>query len=390
VVAGANIIDLGILVIAANEGPKVQTFEHLQILTSLGMKQLIVAINKTDLVNEEQLNNVKSEVENLLAETTFENSPMVCVSAIKCEGIQELKENLVENISLPVRQWSGKLKIPISHSFHISGMGTVVTGTILRGKVRVGDKVEVVPNRTECKVRNIQIFGRDVKEASAGGRVGIALTSIRSKDLSRGDVIVSPGTLEERDLLDVELEVEPRYRRSVCLRDMVHVSVGLKTAMGQIYPYTNLGTMRILKKKIALRQGCKALIRIRDPLPVETGDKVLLMKLDLSPKQSRIIGVAEVANLPRSPEIYSAKIKKGYVRKRTNNGLCIISGLFGTKEAARHVARERKNVFAASSKAKGTIVKRYGDEGDVLVNFESPPDLSEEVYYYKLRRARID
>jgi selenocysteine-specific translation elongation factor len=171
---------------------------------------------------------------------------------------------------------------------------------------------------------------------------------------------------------------------------MVHVSVGLKTAMGQIYPYTNLGTMRILKKKIALRQGCKALIRIRDPLPVETGDKVLLMKLDLSPKQSRIIGVAEVANLPRSPEIYSAKIKKGYVRKRTNNGLCIISGLFGTKEAARHVARERKNVFAASSKAKGTIVKRYGDEGDVLVNFESPPDLSEEVYYYKLRRARID
>ncbi len=389
-VAGANIIDLGILVIAANEGPKVQTIEHLQILTSLGVEQLVVAINKTDLVDEGQLNNVKSEVENLLAETPFKGSPVVCVSAIKCEGIQELKKNLVENISLPVRQWSGNLKIPISHSFHISGMGTVVAGTIIRGKVKVGAQVEIIPNRRECKVRSIQIFGRDVKEASAGDRVGITLTKIRSKDLSRGDIIVSPGTLEERDMLDVELEVEPKYRRSCCLRDLVHVSVGLKTTVGQIYPYANFRTMKILQKKISPGHSCKALIKIRDPLPVETGDKVLLMKLDLSHKQSRIIGIAEVINLPRSPEIYSAKIKKGYVQKKTDDGFYVASGLFGTKEAAQHVAQEHKKVFAASSKIKGMIVKRYGDEGDVLVNFESPPNLSEEVYYYRLRRTRID
>jgi selenocysteine-specific elongation factor len=390
VVAGANIIDLGILVIAANEGPKVQTIEHLHILTSLGIEQLVVAINKTDLVNEEQLDDVKSEVENLLVETPFKDSPTVCVSAIKCENIQQLKKNLVENISFPVRQWSGNLKIPISHSFHISGMGTVVTGTILRGKVKIGDKVEIVPNRKDCKVRSIQIFGRDVEEASAGDRVGLALTKIRSRDLSRGDIIVSPSTLEERDLLDVELEVEPGCRRSVCLRDLVHVSVGLKTAVGRIYPYTSLRSMRILKKKVAPGQGCRALIKIRDLLPVETGDKALLMKLDLSPKQSRIIGVAEVADLPTSPKIYSAKIRRGYVQEKTYNGLYIVSGLFATEGAAQHVAEEHKKVFAALSKTRGTIIKRYGNKGDVLVNFESPPDLSEEVYYYRLRGARID
>jgi len=389
-VAGANIIDLGILVIAANEGIKVQTIEHFQILASLAIEQLVVAINKIDLVDGEHLKNVKSEVENLLAETPFENSPIVCISAIKCEGIQKLKRTLIENISFPVRHWSGTLKIPISHSFHISGIGTVVTGTILRGKVEVGAKVEIQPGRKECRVRSIQIFGRDVKEASAGDRVGITLAKIRSKDLSRGDIIVSPKSLEERDLLDVELKVEPEYRRSVCLRDLIHVSVGLKTTVGQIYPYTNLGGIRILNEKISPGHCCKVLIKMRDSLPVETGDKALLMKLDLSHKESRIIGVAKVANLPRSPEINSAKIKKGYVQKKTNNGLYIVSGLFGTKEAAQHVAQKRKKVFATSSKIKGTIVKRYGDEGDVLVSFENAPDLSEEVYYYRLRRTRID
>ncbi len=390
VVAGANIIDLGILVVAADEGPKVQTIEHLQVLTSLGKNQLVVVINKTDLVDEERLNNVKSEVENLLAGTPFENSPIVCVSAIKCEGIQELKKTLIENVSLPVRQWSGNLKIPISHSFHISGMGTVVTGTILRGKVKVADKVEIAPNRKKCKVRSIQIFGTDVKEASAGDRVGIVLTNVRSRDILRGDVIVSPGTLEERDLLDVKLKVEPKFRHSVCLRELIHVNTGLKTTVGEIYPYTNLRTMKILKKNVAPGQSCKALIKTQKPLPIEKGDKVLLMKLDLPPKRSRIIGVAEVANLPTSSEIYSAKIKRGYVRKKIDNSLHIVSGLFGTKEAAQHVAKEHKKVLSASSKTKGTILEQYGDEGDVLVSFENPPHLSEEVYYYRLRRTRID
>jgi len=389
-VAGVNIIDLGILVIAANEGPMVQTIEHLQILASMGIEQLVVAINKADLVDEEQLKNVKSKVSDMLAETPFKNSPIVCVSAIKCEGIQELKKVLIEKTSSPVRHWSGPLKIPISHSFHISGIGTVVTGTILRGKVKVGDKVEVEPGRKECRVRSIQIFGRDLKEASAGDRVGITLTEIRPKELSRGDVIVTPGTLEERDLLDLELQVQSQYKRGVSLRDLVHINVGLKSTLGRIYPYTSLGDMRILAEKISPGQSCKALIKTRDSLPVEIEDKALIMKLDLSPKQSRIIGVAKVANLPKTPDIYSAKIKKGYIKEKTNSGSYIVSGLFGTKEAAQHVAQEHKKVLVASSKIKGTIIERYGDSGEVLVNFEKPPDLSEKVYYYKLRRIKID
>lgn len=390
VVAGANIIDQGILVVAANEGPKNQTIEHLQVLTSLGKERLIVAINKTDLVEDKELDEIREKVENLLKKTPFENSPIVNISAMKCEGIQELKETLAESLSLPVRFWSGNLKVPISHSFHVSGMGTVATGTILRGKVKVGDRVEILPSRKECKVRSIQIFGKDVKEASAGDRVGMTLLKVRSRDLSRGDILVTPGAMSVRDLLDVEVEVMPQYGGSLRQRDTVHINIGLKTVLGQIYPYTTHQSMKILMKNVSPGSRCMALIKMQQALPVEVGDKALLVKLDLPRERSRIVGVAKIAALPEQPAVYAAKIKKGIVQKKTHDGLYVVSGLFRTKEAAQHVAEKRRKLFAAESKAKATVVRNHGDEGDIIASFETSPVLSEDVYYYRLRRVHVD
>ena len=387
VVAGANIIDVGILVVAADEGPNVQTIEHLQILNALGIERLVVAINKMDLVDEQRLNQVKNEVQMLLTKTRFEGSPVVCVSAIKCEGIEELRNTLLEQISLPVRQWSGSLKIPVDHSFNIAGIGTVVTGTILRGKVKVRDTVEIRPTRKQCKVKLIQIFGENTKEAVAGDRVGIALAGVRPKDLSRGYVIVSPSSLKERSLLEVRLHVEQKFRFSVSARSLVHVNIGLQTVTGKIYPYVNLKDARVLKKKVDSGSVCQALIKLERPTPVEVGDKALLMKLDLPPRQFRIIGLAEVINVPEAvPEIYSAKVKQGTISKKTSENLYVISGLFQTKVASQHMVG---NKVVTASKIKGTIVSSYDDKGEVLVKFENPPSLSEKVYYYKLRSAKI-
>ncbi len=390
VVAGANIIDQGILVVAANEGPMVQTLEHLQILTSLKIERLIVAINKIDLVDDKQLDQTKVAIENLLEKTPFKNSPILPISAIECEGIHELKEALAKNLSSPVRQWSGNLKVPISHSFHVSGMGTAVTGTILRGKVKIGDKVEVLPLKKECKVRSLQIFGKDVKEASAGDRVGMTLLKVRSKDLSRGDVIVAPGTMDVIDLLDLDMDVRPQYEGNLHQKDKVHISIGLKTVAGQIYPYTTQQSMKIVKKNVSPGSSCKVLIKMQKALPVEIGDKALLAKLDLPHERSRIVGIAKITALPRNPELYAAKIKKGTVKKKTPDGFYIVSDLFITKEAAQHVAKKRRKLITAESKAKGTVLQHHGDEGDVIVDFETSPIISEEVYYYRLRRVRID
>lgn len=136
--AGANIIDMGVLVVAADEGPDVQTLEHLRILNALGIGKLVVALNKTDLVDEKRLSQVKSDVEVMLGRTRFAGAPVVYVSAIRQEGIDKLRDALHAEVSVPVRQWSGDLKFPIDHAFSIAGIGTVVTGTVLRGRVKGG------------------------------------------------------------------------------------------------------------------------------------------------------------------------------------------------------------------------------------------------------------
>ncbi len=386
-VAGANIVDAGILIVAADEGPNVQTIEHLQIVNALKIEKLVVAINKVDIVNNQRLNGIKDEMNKLLAVTRFENCPIVGVSALKCEGIDELRAALLEQISLPIREWSGNLKTPIDHSFSIAGIGTVVTGTILRGKVKIGDNVEVRPGGKQGRVKLIQIFGKDVEEAAAGDRVGLAIAGVRPKDISRGYIVVTPGSLKEGSLLEVKLHVEKRFESGISTGSIVHLNLGLQMITGKIYPYMDLKGAKVLRKKVDAGSSSEALVKLDKPIPVEIGDKALLMKLDLPPKQFRIVGLADVITiLGAIPELRSAKVKQGFVGQKTSENLYVVSGLFQTKVASQHVIGN--NVLTAS-KTKGTIVSSYGEKGDVLVNFEKPPEPSEKVYYYKLRIAKI-
>jgi selenocysteine-specific elongation factor len=386
-VAGANIVDVGILVVAADEGPNIQTIEHLQIMNALKIGKLVTAINKVDLVNDQRLVEVTNEMKRLLVGTRFENSPIVSVSALKCEGIEDLRSNLLEQISLPVREWSGTLKIPIDHSFNIVGIGTVATGTILRGKVHVGDKIELRPGGKQGRIKLIQIFGKDVEEASAGDRVGLALAGIRPKDISRGYLIITPNSLQEGRLLEVKTHVEARFESGISSGSIVHLNIGLKTVTGKIYPFTNLKGTKVLKKKVNAGSASEALIKLEKPVPVEVGDKALLIKLDLPPKKFRIVGLADVISIfARIPEIHSARIKQGVVREKTSENLHVVTGLFQTEVAAKHVIG---NNVVTASRIKGTISGSQGDNGDVLVRFERLPGVSEKVYYYKLRAAKI-
>lgn len=388
VVAGANIIDAGILVVAADEGPKAQTKEHLQILNALGIKKIVVAANKIDLVNQQRLNVAKEEIKTVLAGSRYEGSPIVAITSTKCEGMDELRTALLGQLSLPIRHWSGKLKVPIDHAFSIVGIGTVITGTILRGKLKLGDKVEIRPINRQCRVKLIQIFGQNVEEASAGDRVGLALSGVRPSDLSRGDVIVSPGSLQERSIFESRFNVEEKFGFNIEAGSIVHISLGLQTVRGKIFPYVKLKEAKVLKKRVDQGTASQALITLEKPTPVEKGDKALIMKIDLSPKQVRVIGLAEVINLPeKPPKLYSAKIKYGSIREKTSDSLYVVSGLFQTKIASQHMVG--KNVVS-SSKIKGTIVSAHGNSGDVLVKFERPPNTSEKVYYYKLKTAKTN
>jgi selenocysteine-specific elongation factor len=385
--AGANIIDVGVLVVAADEGPEVQTLEHLQILNALGIEKLVVALNKVDLVDQKRLNAVGPEVEQLLGRTRFAGAPIVRVCATKCEGVDELRSALLQQIAVPIRQWSGGLKVPVDHAFSIAGIGTVVTGTVLRGRVKAGDVVEVRPSGKQCKVKLLQIFSEDVNEASAGDRVGMALADVRPKDIARGYVIVSPGSLKESVVLDVRLHVESEFKPSVLVRSVVHVNVGLETVTGKVFPYSGFRGMRVLRDKVDSGAVCNALLVLERPLPVEVGDRALLMKLDLPPKQFRVIGLGEIIGLPEAEvEVYSAKVKVGFVESQTADGQWVVSGLFQSRVAAEQAVGGE---VASASKVKGTVSGATGEKGKALVKFEKAPAASERVYFYRLRRATV-
>ncbi|RLA98911.1 MAG: selenocysteine-specific translation elongation factor, partial [Deltaproteobacteria bacterium] len=160
-VAGAAGIDIVALIIAADEGVMPQTREHLDICTLLGVKKGFVALTKIDLVDEELLELAKDEIREFLKGSFLEGAPIVPVSAVTGEGIEEFVRTL-DGIAQEVKERStdGLLRIPIDRVFTMKGFGTVITGTLIAGKLRTGEQVEILPSGLRGKVRGIEVHNR--------------------------------------------------------------------------------------------------------------------------------------------------------------------------------------------------------------------------------------
>ena len=176
-------------------GLQVQSVEHFSIIKDVGIKNLVVALNKVDLASPERIEEAKKKIILLLKGTPYEKAKIVEVSALTGKGIDELKSALQDSLSPPIRQWNGPFKMPIDHAFTIAGVGTVLTGTIHRGKVKVKDTVEIKPIDKKGQVRSLRSFGEDKEEAIAGERVGVAVKDLKPDDAHRGYVAVSPGSI---------------------------------------------------------------------------------------------------------------------------------------------------------------------------------------------------
>lgn len=215
----------------------------------------------------------------------------------------------------------------------------------------------------------------------------MALADVRPKDIARGYVIVTPGSLKETSVLDVRLHVEPEYKLPVPIRSVVHVNVGLETVTGRVLPYDSFRGKRVLRNRVEPGAVCNALFVLERALSVEVGDKALLMKLDLPPKQFRIIGLGEVAGLFEADvEVYSAKIKVGLMEKQAADGRWVVSGLFRSKVAAEQAVGGE---LVSASKVKGVVSGAVGETGEVLAKFEKTLAATEKVYFYRLRRASV-
>jgi len=283
-VAGAAGIDAVILVIAADEGVMPQSREHLEILSLLGIKEGLIVITKADLVDEEMLELVKSDVEDLVKGTFLEGKPMVCVSATKGTNLDRLLEVIDETIDrIKPRDTDGPFFMPIDRSFPIAGFGTVVTGTVYKGKTRVGDTLDVLPLGKNSKVRSIQVHGKAVKEALAGQRSALNLPDIKATELERGDVACSSGLFKTTHCLDVKLTLLASAPQALKHWQQVHLHIGTSETMARVallkdtmlLPNNEAFGQLVLKEPVVALMGQRFVIRAYAPLRTIGGGEVL-------------------------------------------------------------------------------------------------------------------
>jgi selenocysteine-specific elongation factor len=268
-VAGATGIDLVVLIIAADEGIMPQTREHLDICKLLRVKKGLIALTKIDLVEKDWVDLVKEEIREFVKGTFLEGTAIVPVSSTTGEGIPALVSEM-DRLAQAVEERSseGLFRLPIDRVFTMKGFGTVITGTIIAGKISVGDSVEIIPKGLEAKVRGIQAHGEAVESATAGLRVGINLQGLEKAVINRGNVIVRAQSLKPTSLLDVIFHLLPGAGKPLKNRTQVRVHVGTVEVLGRA----------ILLDQEEIKPGQEAYLQLRleEPVTALPGDRFVI------------------------------------------------------------------------------------------------------------------
>lgn len=296
--AGVAGMDLVLLVIAADEGIMPQTREHLDILRLLGVENYIVVLNKCDLVDQEWIEFLKEEIaeeleKNLKQPTDkeIEKSEIVCVSAKTGEGIEELKKTIISYVENHARMWktSSVSRLPVDRVFSVRGAGTVVTGTLLGGKIRTEDQLMIYPEQTLCRIREIQVHGERVEQAEEGQRVALNLAGIDKKQdvsvktLGRGTVLVKPGSMSVGKIFNVRMELVKDRKREIKNQTRLHFYSGTSEVLCRAVPLEKeillpgeSGYVQLrMEKETALCRGDRFVVRFYSPVETIGGGVIL-------------------------------------------------------------------------------------------------------------------
>ena len=284
-VAGVVGMDLVLLVVAADEGIMPQTREHMDILGLLGIEKSILVINKCDLVDEEWLELVEEEIQEELKGTFLEGAPVVKVSAVTGQGLDELTDTIQQLMSDEVvaKDTQTIPRLPIDRAFTLSGFGTIITGTLISGTITKEDVLEMYPIGKECKIRNIQVHGQDQDKCYAGQRVAINLSNVKKKEIRRGCVLAPKNSMKNTDLLDVKLKVLEDSMRILTNHERLHLYTGTSEILcravlldkEQIGPGEEGLVQLRLEEEIAVKRGDRFVVRFYSPMETIGGGIVL-------------------------------------------------------------------------------------------------------------------
>jgi selenocysteine-specific elongation factor len=310
--AGVHGMDAVVLVVAADEGVMPQTREHLDIVQLLGVRRLVVALTKIDLVEQDMVALAADEVRTELARRGIEAS-VVAVSARQRTGLEALVEQIGILVAEAVIPDRGRPRLPVDRAFSMSGFGTVVTGSLVDGGLRVGQQLELVPaagRDRALRIRGLQQHGRAVTEAKAGSRVAVNLQGIDHRDVLRGQVLAPPGTLRPTGRVDARVRA---LSGGSGLRHNARVRVHSGTA--------EVSARLVILEGDELAPGTEGWIQLRlsAPLALRDGDHLVLRRL--SPSETLAGGevvdtIAPLHRRGRSADVVRALLQRGDIRYR--------------------------------------------------------------------------
>ena len=268
-VAGVGGMDLVMLTVAADAGIMPQTREHLDILRLLGVKSGLVALTKRDLVDMDWLELVTEEVRDFVAGSFLEGAPIVAVSARTGAGLDELRTELARLANrADEKRREGSFRLPVDRVFTVAGFGTVVTGTLLSGEIRVGDELELLPSGSEGRVRGIQAHGAKSEQGQAGQRLAVNLQGVDLDQAHRGDVVVPRGVFRATRAVDVRLDYLASAPRELKHRATLRLHSATYEVPAQV----------ILLDRDTLQPGesAYAQLRLKEPALLLSGDSYIL------------------------------------------------------------------------------------------------------------------
>ena len=268
--AGIGGIDFVLFVVAADEGIMPQTREHFEILQALGIDDGIIAVTKTDMVDDEWLEMLLEDVEDYFKGSFLEGKPIVPVSSATGENLDVLMDEILKKCDRENKRREEKelFRLPVDRVFTMTGFGTVVTGTLVDGTVSIGNDVVIYPSGKTVKVRGIQTYGNEAETAVAGQRTAINLSGVSKDEVNRGDVLAFKDAVTVTNMIDVRLNVFSSADRVILNNSRVHLYTGSSEVLCKV----------VLLDRDALAAGEEtyAQLRLEEPISVRRGDRFIV------------------------------------------------------------------------------------------------------------------
>mgnify|MGYP004535391711 FL=1 len=359
--AGACGIDIVLLVIAADEGVMPQTIEHLDILNYLDVKKGIIVLTKCDLVDEEFIELVKDDVREKTRGLFIEGAPIVEVDSVSRRGLDELVQKIDEiSEDIEEKKTDAPSRMSIDRVFSLKGFGTIVTGTLIEGKISVDDEMTIYPSEKKVKVRNLQVHGCDVKTAYAGQRTAINLSNIKVSEIQRGDVIAQTGSVEESMMIDVNISLVEHCKKSLKHWDRIRIFHGTKQILCRIVPlnedeiqYGESGYAQLrLEEKIVAKKGDRFIIRSYSPMDTIGGGVII----DTAPKKHKIYDESVIEALKIKEKGELKDILEEYLKLNLSNYITLKELVSYTGEKEEYV---KEGLNALIDENKVFCVNKY-------------------------------